>query len=270
LLAGLISIVAINALFFFSSPVIKNDSLALNAFTNPFYQLISDGKADLNNTDHSIQKKKEVKTEVVNKETKEVKIEKKNTQTIIELRTSPKEQQFVLVTPDGENGFSQIDQRLQLEPVLKKSEEAQIKGVVAATKKVLEQTQWKQVEKNVADALTQLEKEKLKEKYFLELQKVNWQKLEERLKLSYDNINWDKVNVQLGSAITNITLDSIATVYNLALSDMNTAQQWMNDNKVTSIPDTDLQLKEVQVEMEKLQKQLDTIQAIRDKKIIHL
>jgi beta-lactamase regulating signal transducer with metallopeptidase domain len=270
LLAGLISIVAINTLFFFSSPVIKNESLALNAFTNPFYQLVSDGKADFNNTNHPVQKKKESKVEIVKKETKEVKAESKNSEITIELRTPSKPQHYVLIVPDTKSDFAQVDQRMQLEPILKKSEEAQIKGAVAATKKVLEQAQWKEVEKNVADALTQLEKEKLKEKYFLELQKVNWQKLEERLKLSYNNINWDKVNAELGSAITNITLDSIATVYNLALSDMNTAQQWMKENKVTSIPDTDLQLKEVQAQMEKLQKQLDTIQAIRDKKIIHL
>ena len=270
LLAGLLCIIALNALFFFSSPVIDDHSLSFSAFTNPFYQLISDGKADLNSTDHPLLKKKEAKTETAKQEVKEVNVEKKKTEIVAEIPAPPKPEQFVLVTPADENGFAQIDQRMQLEPILKKSEEAQIKGAVAATKKVLEQSQWKQVEKNVADALTQVEKENLKEKYFVELQKVNWQKLEEKLKLAYNKINWDKVNAQLGNAITNITLDSLTTVYDLALSDMNTAQKWMTENKVTSIPDTDLKLKEVQIEMDKLQKQLDTIQAIKNKKIIHL
>lgn len=44
LLAGLICIIGLNALFFFSSPVIQNNSLAFTTFSNPFYQLVSDGK----------------------------------------------------------------------------------------------------------------------------------------------------------------------------------------------------------------------------------
>src|ERR1051326_2335310 len=44
LLAGLICVIGLNALFFFSSPVIQNNSLAFDALANPFYQLISDGK----------------------------------------------------------------------------------------------------------------------------------------------------------------------------------------------------------------------------------
>ena len=44
LLAGLICIIGLNAIFFFSSPVIQNNPLAFSAFTNPFYQLASDGR----------------------------------------------------------------------------------------------------------------------------------------------------------------------------------------------------------------------------------
>ncbi len=266
LLAGVLCIVALNTLFFFSSPVIKDHSLSFNAFGNPFYQLVSDGKADNNNTTEPVQKKKEVQMQTVKKE---VTTERKETETAVAMKQVP-QQHFVLVKPETENSFTQADQRMQLEPILKKSEEEQVKGAVEATKKVLEQTQWKQVEKNVADALTQVEKENLKEKYFIELQKVNWKKLEERLRLSYNNINWGKVNVQLGDAITNITLDSLTTAYNMALTDLNTAEKWMNENKVESIPDTDLKLGEVKLQMDKLQKQMETIHEIKNKKIIHL
>src|SRR5689334_11855931 len=44
LLAGLMCVIALNALFFFSSPVIQTRSLSFTAFSSPFYQLVSDGK----------------------------------------------------------------------------------------------------------------------------------------------------------------------------------------------------------------------------------
>ena len=105
---------------------------------------------------------------------------------------------------------------------------------------------------------------------YSELDKVNWQKLEDKLRLSYHHINWDKVNTQLNTAISTITLDSISKVYSLALTDLCKAENWMTENKVVSIPDTDLQLKEIKIEKQNLQKQLKTIKAIRNKKIIHL
>jgi hypothetical protein len=113
---------------------------------------------------------------------------------------------FVYKAPEITQDFALVDQKMQLEPKLKKYQEQQVKGTVEATKKILEEGQWKQVEKNVADALTENEKECLKQKYYLDLAKVNWQKLEDKLRLSYNNINWEKVNTQLNTAITTIKL----------------------------------------------------------------
>jgi hypothetical protein len=59
-------------------------------------------------------------------------------------------------------------------------------------------------------------------------------------------------------------------VYNVALEDLDKAENWMTENKVESIPDTDLQLKEVQVQKEKVQRQLETVKALKERKIIHL
>src|SRR6185436_13103956 len=56
LLAGLICIVGLNAIFFFSSPVIQNNPMTFSAFTNPFYQLVSDGKEFT--IDNPVQKEK--------------------------------------------------------------------------------------------------------------------------------------------------------------------------------------------------------------------
>jgi hypothetical protein len=163
-----------------------------------------------------------------------------------------------------------VDQKMQLEPKLKKYQEEQVRGTVQATKKILEEGQWKEVEKKVADALTENEKECLKQKYYVDLSKVNWQKLEDKLRLSYNNINWDKVNAQLNTAITTIKLDSLAEVYNIALDDLNKAEEWMTQNKAVAIPDTDLQLSDIKVHQQQVKKQLETIKAIKERKIIHL
>ena len=195
--------------------------------------------------------------------------ENKKVENILHLNTTP-QGHFVVSRPEVKDGLALVDQKMHVEPVLKKSETAQVTEVVAATKKVLEEGQWKVMEKNIADALTQVEKEKLKEKYYSELDKVNWQKLENKLRLSYNQINWNKVNAQLNTAITNITLDSLNCVYNLALTDLDKAQTWMSENEVESIPDTDLKLEEVKVQKEQVENQLRTIKAIKEKKIIHL
>jgi bla regulator protein BlaR1 len=268
LLAGLICIIGLNAVFFFSSPVMQNNALSFSAFSNPFYQLVTDGSTEkeYNNTQplHK-NKKNEAQTQVA---ATMAKPPKKKVQPADPVNIP--EQHFVLIAPESPNDVAQVDAREQLEPTLKKYQEDQVKGTVEVTKKIVEEGQWKQVEKNVADALTRNEKECLKQKYYLDLSKVNWQKLENKLRLSYNDINWDKVNTQLSTAITTIKLDSLTEVYNVALEDLDKAENWMTENKVESIPDTDLQLKEVQVQKEKVQRQLETVKALKERKIIHL
>ena len=99
---------------------------------------------------------------------------------------------------------------------------------------------------------------------------MDWKKLEDKLRLSYNNINWDKVNCQLGAAISTIKLDSLTDVCGVTLNGLAKAESWMTENKCQSIPDTDLKLCEVKAQKQKVQELLKTIQAIRDKKIIHL
>ena len=267
LLAGLICIVGLNALFFFSSPVIQNNSIAFSAFTNPFYQLVSDGQQYP--IDNPVKDKNQVITTEVARKTNSVIRIRKKIEATKEPSTIP-EQRLVYNKPESDNGFALVDQRMTLEPKLKKYQEDQVKGTVEATKKILEQAQWKQVEKNVADALTQVEKENLKEKYYTELDQVNWHKLESRLRLAYNQINWDKVNTQLNTAITGIKLDSLKQTYSMALDDLCQAETWMTENKCQSIPDTDLKLKEIKLQKEQVVQQLKIINAIKERKIIHL
>jgi len=273
LLAGLICVVGLNAIFFFSSPVIQNDSLTFSAFTNPFYQLVSDGREFT--IDNPVEKPKtETQTAVVNTENNAITVKPskptRKIEHLKEVNVVVPEQHFVLRTAERAGDFALVDQRMQLEPKLKRYQEEQVRGTVEATKKILEEGQWKQVEKNVADALTENEKECLKQKYYVDLAKVNWQKLEDKLRLSYNNINWEKVNIQLTTAINTIKLDSLTEVYNIALDDLNKAEDWMTQNKAVSIPDTDLQLCEIKKQKKQVEQQIQTIKAIKERKIIHL
>jgi len=252
-------------LFFFSSPVIQTSSIALNAFSNPFYQLVSDGKEYVDKPVENT--KKEIKIEFAKKARSNA---RKKIESFTEVNVIPEEHFVYDNPPKSENGFAQVDQRMTLQPKLKKYQEEQVKGTVEATKKILEDGQWKQVEKNVADALTQVEKENLKEKYYTELEKVNWGNLENRLRLSYNQLNWDKINTQLNTAITAIKLDSIQQNYSIVLNDLCEAENWMTENKCQSIPDTDLKLKEIKLQKGKVQEQLKIINAIKLRKIIHL
>ena len=270
LLAGLICVIGLNAIFFFSSPVIQNNTLAFSTFTNPFYQLASDGRESaIDKIDEPVEKRK-TETQIAVVKKVDSNSPRKKVERPKEVNFEMPEQQLVLKTPEMSGDFALVDQKLQLEPKLKKYQEEQVKGTVEATKKILQDRQWKQVEKNVADALTENEKECLKQKCYVDLAKLNWQKLESKLRLSYNTINWEKVNTQLNTAITTIKLDSLTEVYNVALEDLDKAEDWMTQNKAVSIPDTDLQLNEIKVYKKQVQKQIETIKAIKERKIIHL
>jgi beta-lactamase regulating signal transducer with metallopeptidase domain len=257
LVAGFVCIVALNFLFILGKPVINNHSLAFDRITNPFL-LMNDGgqvatapvverkKTETNNLPQPIAQT--AKTNLV---------KEKSSQNIIRVHESPLK-------------LLRVAAREDVIPELMQEEEEQVQGTVAATKKILKEGQWRTVEKNVADALTMAEKENLKTKYYKEVDKIDWKKLENRLRVSYNVINWNKVNAQMGNAITKITIDSLTTVFNLALTNLNTAETWMTINNINSIPDTNLNLQEVQVQKEKVQQQLKTLSAIKQRKIIHI
>ena len=131
-------------------------------------------------------------------------------------------------------------------PELKQYQEKQIKDALEASKRVLENDQWKTVENNIAEVFSQKEKEELKASYRQELNKFDWNKWENRLRTVYDNVNWDKVNYQLNSAINQIKIDSLQNVY----------------------ANVSLKLSEVQKEL--ASKKLNELKAVRTKKIVQL
>ena len=153
---------------------------------------------------------------------------------------------------------------------LKNYQEEQVKQVIETSKKILENAQWKSVEKNIADVLTQKVKDQLHTEYQKELDKFDWKKWEDKLRLAYNNVDWEKINDQLGKAVDRIRLDSLQIVYNNAAAGLALVQQQLSENNLNGIPDTDITLKEVEQKKLEILKTLNNLKALRTKKIIHL
>jgi beta-lactamase regulating signal transducer with metallopeptidase domain len=162
-------------------------------------------------------------------------------------------------------------QELQaITPELKKYQEEQVERAMEASKKVLENVQWKAVEKSIADVFSQKEKEELKATYEKELEKVDWQKWENNLKAAYDKMDWDRINSQLAVAVNQVRLDSIQMVYNKAVSKLEGARKELTRHEMKGIPDTDITLKEIEQKQSEILRALNELKSVRKKKIIHL
>jgi len=161
-----------------------------------------------------------------------------------------------------------------VEPVeltqLKKYQEEQVTEALEASKKVLEEKQWKDVEKTIADGMTSSEKDALKCQYEKELSKVDWNKMKDKLSLAYDRIDWNVVNDNLSKALTEIKIDSLQQVYATAISELSTIQKELCENNLTAIPDTDVSLASVEQTKKNVQKAIITLNKVRTRKIIHL
>lgn len=155
-------------------------------------------------------------------------------------------------------------------PLLKKYQEQQVKVAMEASKKVLENLQWKQVEKSIADVFTQMEKEELKSTYEKEISKIDWNEWENNLRAAYDKVDWENVNKQLAKAVNEVRIDSLQKVYTLAITQLEKVKEEMVANHLTGIPDTDVSLKRVEQSRKDALKVLNNVRALRSKKIVHL
>jgi len=155
-------------------------------------------------------------------------------------------------------------------PELKKYQEEQVERAMEASKKVLENVQWKVVEKSIADVFSQKEKEELKANYEKELEKIDWKKWENSLKLAYDKIDWEKINSQLSAAVSQVRLDSIQMVYNKTISKLDGARSEMARHDMKGIPDSDITLKEIERKQSDVLRALNELKTVRKKKIVHL
>ena len=156
-------------------------------------------------------------------------------------------------------------------PELAPDEEVKVKEAVDATKKILQESEWKAMEKTYADAFSAAEKTQLKSEYDFEIvDKVNWNKLEDQLRLSYSQINWDDVSQKINTSLVQIKLDSIQQQINFNLKALINVEKAMKENKVCAIPHTEITLQVVQENQQKAKDQLEKIKAARVKKIVRL
>ncbi|MEO5945817.1 MAG: M56 family metallopeptidase [Chitinophagaceae bacterium] len=167
-------------------------------------------------------------------------------------------------------GLINVSFNLAQAPELKQYQEEQIKQALEASKKVLENNQWKVVENNIAEVFSQKEKEELKISYLQELNKFDWNKWENRLRNVYNNVNWDKVNDQLNMAISQIRLDSLQNVYANVAMKLNEVQKELAAKKIQAIPDTDISLETILANKQKVQHILNELKAVKTKKIVRL
>ena len=167
--------------------------------------------------------------------------------------------------------FMNVGYTVPVVPELAPDEECKVKEAVDATKKILQESEWKAMEKNYADAFSAAEKTQLKAEYNSEItDKVDWNKLEEKLRLSYSQINWDDVHQKINTSLFQIKLDSVRQQINFNLKTLVNVEKAMKENNVTAIPDSDITLQLVQDNQQKAKDQLAIIKAAKVKKIVRL
>jgi beta-lactamase regulating signal transducer with metallopeptidase domain len=155
-------------------------------------------------------------------------------------------------------------------PELKKYQEEQVKEALQASKKVLESIQWKVIEKSIADVFTQQEKDEIRSDYEKELNNFDWKKWENNLRVAYDRVDWEKVNSQLNYAIAQVRMDSLQRVYNSNMIRLSEAEKQLSVQKLNGIPDSDITLRVIEDKKRQAQRALNTLRAVRNKKIVHL
>ncbi len=181
------------------------------------------------------------------------------------------DEQFVKnVVNNATYHFTQVSNLQNIIPELTPQQESQVKEALNASKKVLEETQWKVVEKSIADAMTMAEKEKVKAAYERAAEKANWDKMADNLRIAYDQIDWENVNAELNKAINNIKLDSMRQVYSDAMVKLSSLEKELTIKGLKGIPDSDITLEGLQKKIAELQKARTKVQAMRNRKVINL
>lgn len=160
-----------------------------------------------------------------------------------------------------------------IENSLTNEQKDKVQSAVEATKKLLEDLQWKEAEKSIADVLTEREKMKARHEYLNALNKtINWKNVEQNMKAQYEKINWEKVNANINTAFAIIQMDSLQRVYTIALTELDklTADSKTKQG-VFVCPLPDQSIEAIKKSKEQLSSLLNTIKAIRsNKKVVRL
>jgi hypothetical protein len=263
LLAGLLCIIGINAILILTKPVHGDKAAPLAGFSSPFYFFTADESQPLGVKEME-RKSPTVSNHLVKEEPRKKKFTAvpDNPKPINQTTAPAYNSSYLLV--------NYMPVTAAVAPELKEYQVEQVKMAINASKKVLEEAQWKVAEKDLADVFTQEEKDRIRKEYLKEVDKYDWKKWETKLKSAYNLVDWDRINTQLDNAVTRIKLDSLQRVYTNVSVELNRLQQELTNNNLEAIPDSDVTLKEVEQKALQVQKYLNTLRSMRTKKIIHL
>jgi hypothetical protein len=154
---------------------------------------------------------------------------------------------------------------------LTKEQKEKVKSTVDATKKVLGNLQWKEVETVIADVLTEKEKQIARQQYLNQLKKADyWKNIEQNMKAQYNNMDWQLIDTKMNNALAAIKLDSLEKTYTVILNQLNkVTNEAKGEVNICPLPDQSIeQIKETK---EELSSRVNTIKALRsDKKVVRL
>jgi hypothetical protein len=168
------------------------------------------------------------------------------------------------------NMFVNVAQN-DVEASLTKEQKDKVKNTVDATKKVLGNLQWKEVENVIADVLTKQEKQIAKQQYVKELDKAAyWKNIEQNMKAQYNNMDWQAIDIKMNNALAAIKLDSLEKVYTVILNQLNKVTS-ETKTEVNICPLPDQSIEQIQETKEELSNRVNIIKALRsDKKVVRL
>ncbi len=159
-------------------------------------------------------------------------------------------------------------------PELDKAQQQEVEKALAASKKVIAEISWKELEKDFADALSSQEKEKVKEgfsKYIL-AKDESWKKLEADLKLkaTYDQPELQKLSNKLQTEVFQLRMDSLEKSFNSALTELKIVEKELLKAKEKGIPDSDITLSVIDQQQKTITSLLQVMDSVKKRRIIEL
>jgi bla regulator protein blaR1 len=156
---------------------------------------------------------------------------------------------------------------------LTSEQKEKVKSTVDATKKVLGDLQWNQVQTAIAEVLTEKEKADAKQQYVNQLNKAEyWKNVEQNMKAQYQNMDWQKIDEKMNNALTTIQLDSLQKAYTVILTQLTKLTTETNaqaDVNVCPLPDQSLE--QIKKAREEMSNRVNTIKALLStKKVVRL
>jgi len=263
--AALLCIVIFNSILIIKEKKQENISFGFTDLASGFNIFQSNGDTRYGNHSTTPASRKQKQIILVaaaqNKNEKKFPVEiKTNDQQSPEIQPQEKNMLTYVVSDDVENSLT-------------KEQKEKVKSTLDATKKVVANLQWNEVESSIADVLTEQEKVNAKKQYIDQLNKtVDWKRIELNMKAQYENMDWQKIDNNVNTALAAIQLDSLQKSYTVVLNQLNKLTQESKAKAEVSVcPSPDQSIEQIQKSIEELSTRVNTIKALRSpKKVVRL